>query len=171
MLLVREETPEDYSAIREINRLAFGGDAESILVDRLRKDGCVVVSLVAADDGRVAGHILFSELSLNTNRGAIAAIALAPVAVLPARQRSGIGSTLVRAGLESCRRRGKTVVAVLGHPEYYPRFGFSAELAKRLHGPYSDAGDAWMALELTPGALDGVEGQVRYPAAFDTAGH
>jgi putative acetyltransferase len=169
MLLIREETPEDYSAIREVNRLAFGGDAESILVDRLREDRMVVASLAAVEDGKIAGHILFSELPVETVDRVIAAVALAPMSVLPARQRSGIGSAMVREGLEVCRRRGKAVVAVLGHPWYYPRFGFSVELATRLHGPYSGA--AWMALELAAGALNGVEGRVHYPAAFDAVSH
>jgi putative acetyltransferase len=169
MLIIREERPEDSCAIREINRNAFGGNAEAILVDRLREDGMVVASLVAAEDGTLVGHILFSHLPVETSDSVIHAAALAPMAVLPARQRTGIGSAMVRAGLDACRRRGKSVAVVLGHPEYYPRFGFSAGLAERLHGPYS--GDAWMALELVPGALTGVEGRVRYPAAFDAVSH
>jgi putative acetyltransferase len=86
------------------------------------------------------------------------------MAVIPQCQRRGIGSALVRRGLELCRERGKSIAVVLGHPGYYPRFGFAAELAKNLGGPY--AGDAWMALELVPGALDGVKGTVQYPKAF-----
>ena len=87
------------------------------------------------------------------------------MAVIPQRQRRGIGSALVRRGLGVCRERGKSIVVVLGHPAYYGRFGFSTELAKNLRGPYS--GNAWMALELIPGALKGVKGIVRYPKAFD----
>lgn len=169
MLMIREETPDDYSTIREINRKAFGGEAEGTLVDRLRADGLVVVSLVAIKDGEISGHILFSELVVEIGGEIVPAAALAPMAVLPGRQRIGVGSALVREGLELCRRHGKSLVAVLGHPEYYPRFGFSPELAKCLHGPYSGA--AWMALELTPGVLNGGEGRVRYPAAFDVVNH
>jgi putative acetyltransferase len=88
------------------------------------------------------------------------------MAVRPEWQRRGIGSVLVRAGLDLCRARGTAVVIVLGHPGYYPRFGFSTELALRIQCPFPGAGDAWMALELTPGALSGVTGTVRYPAAF-----
>jgi putative acetyltransferase len=86
--------------------------------------------------------------------------------VSPKRQHQGIGSALVRRGLELCRERGLGIVIVLGHPAYYPRFGFSSELAKDLHSPYSDAGDAWMALELIPGAIGRLKGTVRYPKAF-----
>src|SRR5437764_119192 len=134
MLTIREETPADYSTIREINVQAFGGEAEATLVDQLRADGLVVASLVAIQDGEISGHILFSELVIETSGEIIPAAALAPLAVLPGRQRIGIGSRLVREGLEMCRLHGKSLVAVLGDPEYYPRFGFSPELAKCLHG-------------------------------------
>lgn len=166
MPLIREKTAGDHEAIRAVNRLAFGGEEEAALVDRLRADGLAVASLVAVEGGEVVGHILFSGLSLETNRGAIPAVSLAPMAVRPEWQRKGIGSALVRAGLAWCRARGKAVVIVLGHPGYYPRFGFSAELASRIECPFPGAGDAWMALELTPGALSGVTATVRYPAAF-----
>jgi putative acetyltransferase len=169
MLMIREETADDYSTIREINIQAFGGEAEATLVDQLRADGLVVVSLVGIKDGEISGHILFSELVVETGSEIIPAVALAPMAVLPGRQRIGIGSSLVREGLEMCGRRGQSLVAVLGHPEYYPRFGLSPELAKCLHGPHSGA--AWMALELVPGVLKGREAWVRYPAAFDAVNH
>jgi putative acetyltransferase len=159
-----EETAADHPGIREVNRLAFEGDEEALLVDRLRAQGLVVASLVAVDDDRVIGHILFSRLPIDTPDGAIDAVALAPMAVRPEAQRRGIGSLLVRRGIEVCRQRGEAIVIVVGHPDYYPRFGFSAQLARRLSGPFS--GDVFMALELTPGALDGVTGAVRYPEAF-----
>ena len=165
MLLIREEDPGDSDAIRKLNQMAFHGDQEAQLVDRLRNDGAVVVSLVAVEGGNIVGHILFSDLLIETEQAVLHAVSLAPMAVAPRSQRRGIGSALVRRGLELCRERGKSIVVVLGHPAYYPRFGFSAELAKNLRGPYS--GDAWMALELVPGALDGVNGTVRYPRAFD----
>ena len=162
---LREEAPADYDAIREVNRLAFGGEDEARLVDQLREDGEVIASLVAVDEEQVVGHILFSELPIETDRGVRRGTALAPMAVRPGRQRGGIGSALVRRGLELCRERGVEIVVVVGHPEYYPRFGFSAELAKRLKAPFS--GEAFMALELAPGALaEGVTGTVRYAKAF-----
>jgi putative acetyltransferase len=165
MAPIREEIPDDYASVRELNRTAFEGEAEGELVDRLRNDGSVVVSLVAVEGGDIVGHILFSDLVVETDQAILGAVSLAPLAVAPRLQRRGIGSALVRHGLAVCRERGKSVVVVLGHPEYYPRFGFSTELAKNLRGPYS--GDAWMALELIPHVLDGVQGTVRYPKAFD----
>jgi putative acetyltransferase len=165
MALIREEIPDDYDAVRELNRTAFEGEAEGQLVDRLRSDGAVIVSLVAVEGCDIVGHILFSDLLIEIDQAILHAVSLAPMAVAPRFQRRGIGSGLVRHGLAVCRERGKSVVVVLGHPEYYPRFGFSTELAKNLRGPHS--GDAWMALELIPDALDGVQGTVRYPKAFD----
>jgi len=165
MALIREEIADDHDAVRALNRTAFKGEAEAQLVDRLRNDGAVVVSLVAVEENNIVGHILFSDLLIETEQAVIHAVSLAPMAVIPQCQRQGIGSELVRRGLEICRERGYSIAVVLGHPGFYPRFGFSAELAKNLLGPYS--GDAWMALELVPGALDDVKGTVRYPKAFD----
>jgi putative acetyltransferase len=164
---IREELPADHATIREVNRQAFGGDAEANLVDRLRNSGAVIISLVAIENEQIVGHILFSEITIETEQSVIPAVSLAPMAVLPEFQRRGIGSALVRAGLELCRERGRSIVIVLGHQEFYPRFGFSAELAMSLRSPYFGASRAWMAAELVPGALDGVKGVVRYPAAFE----
>ncbi len=162
--VIREETPQDHHAIRDLNRIAFAGDFEAELIDRLRAEGLVITSLVAIEDARVAGHILFSILPVETEAGTRRTAALAPMSVLPEFQRRGIGSALVRRGLELCREQGYTIAIVVGHPAYYPRFGFSAELAKPLAAPFS--GDAFMAAELTPGALKGVTGAVKYPEAF-----
>jgi putative acetyltransferase len=164
MITIREETLEDRPAIREVNDLAFGTPEEAELVDRLRSDGLVLASLVACDGGEVVGHILFSVLPIGTAGRTIRGAALAPMAVRPGRQRQGLGSALVRQGLEACRALGVEAVVVLGHPAYYPRFGFSAGMARHLEAPFS--GPAFMALELTPGVLDGVSGRVRYPPAF-----
>lgn len=104
--VIREETPQDYAAIREINRLAFAGDYEAGLIDRLRAEGLVIASLVAIEDGCPVGHILFSILPIETAAGPLNAAALAPMAVLPDKQRRGIGSALVHRGLDVCRERG-----------------------------------------------------------------
>lgn len=165
--MIREETPEDRPAIREVNEMAFGTPEEAALVDRLRADGLVLVSLVACDGGAVVGHILFSELPIETAGRRVRGAALAPMAVRPDRQRQGLGSALVRRGLEACRALGVEAVVVLGHPAYYPRFGFSAETARHLEAPVS--GPAFMALELTPGVLGGGAGRVGYPPAFGLA--
>jgi putative acetyltransferase len=165
MLLIRDQQPGDDAQIEEVNRKAFGGDLEARLVNRLRIDGTVVASLVAVLNDQIVGHILFSDVVIETERGPLNAVSLAPMAVVPEFQRKGIGSAVVRNGLELCRHRGKRIVLVLGDPNFYTRFGFSAESARRLKSPYS--GDHWMALELVPGALDGVRGIVRFPEAFD----
>ena len=160
---IRPEATADHTAIREVDRLAFGGD-EGRLVDALRAGGYARTSLVAEEGGRVVGHVLFSELPIVTAGGTVEALALAPLAVLPFCQRRGVGSSLVREGLRACMEAGYRIVVVLGHPEFYPRFGFSAELADRLRSPYSRP--AFMAIELVPGALDGVTGEVVYPPPF-----
>ena len=135
MIEIREEEPDDYARIEAVNHTAFGGDLETKLVNQLRNDGLVIASLVALQDGQTVGHILFSDLSIDAEGRAVRAVSLAPMAVSPKFQRQGIGSALVRRGLALCRERGKSVVVVVGHPEYYPRFGFSSELAKRLQSP------------------------------------
>jgi putative acetyltransferase len=161
---VRAETPAELEAIREVNRQAFGQEDEARLVDALREGGHARLSLVAEERGRVVGHILFSDLPIDTQAGMLHVLALAPMAVLPSRQRQGIGSRLVREGLRLCAEAGHRVVVVVGHPDYYPRFGFSAQLAERLKAPIS--GPALMALELVPGALANVTGEIRYPPPF-----
>lgn len=162
--VTRNEMDRDVDAIRNVNRLAFGGADESRLVDALRQEGDVRLSLVAEVDDQVVGHILFSELRIATPTEIIPALALAPMAVLPTYQRRGIGSELVRHGLSKCREHGHTIVIVLGHPDFYPRFGFSRELARNLESPYSC--EAFMAAELIEGVLSHVVGTVHYPQPF-----
>ena len=156
------QTPSDRDAIRAVNEAAFGQPDEAALVDRLRDDGAVLVSLVADLDSEIAGHVLFTRMFAAD----VPAAALAPVAVAPAHQRSGIGSALIRAGLDLLRDSGERIVIVVGHADYYPRFGFSTALARDLESPFPR--DEFMALELVPGALHGVRGPVRnrYGAAF-----
>jgi putative acetyltransferase len=162
---VRAETDSDYEAVRAINVGAFGGPDEADLVDRLRRDGAVVASLVAENDERiVVGHILFTRLTVRTEHGNVNAVALAPMAVLPEHQRQRVGSALVRQSIRVLSDLGEQIVVVVGHPDYYPRFGFSADLARGLRSAFS--GPAFMALELRPGALQGVTGDLRYPPAF-----
>jgi putative acetyltransferase len=164
-LVIRQESAEDRLAVRRVNRLAFGREDEGRLVDALREEGYSRVSLVAEEGGHVVGHILFSQLPIMTKGGMVEALSLAPMAVVPSHQREGIGSLLVREGLRACKAAGHRIVVVLGHPEFYPRFGFSAKLADPLKAPYS--GEAFMALELVSGALAGVEGEVSYQPPFE----
>lgn len=164
-LTIRPETQNDARRIREIHDEAFGRDAEGRLVDRLRDEGLITEALIALSD-RVVGHVVFSKLQLKGTRSTISAVALAPVAVVPAHQRRGVGSALIREGLRRCAIRGYAAALVLGDPAYYTRFAFSAEPAKRITSVYSPAGIHWMALALHPGALDDVIATVNYPSAF-----
>lgn len=161
---VRDATPEDREGVRRVNEAAFGRADEADLVDRLLAEDAVLLSLVAEMDGQIIGHILFSRMTIETRQGPVAAVSLAPMAVLSAHQNRGVGSELVRRGLAQLRDRGERIVLVLGHKHYYPRFGFSSEKARRLSSPFPR--EAFMALELLDGALAGIEGEVRYPAAF-----
>jgi putative acetyltransferase len=152
------------AAIHSINEAAFGGGEEADLVDNLRASGDVLVSLVAEYEARTAGHILFSRMWIGKPGGLVPAVALAPLAVLPECQRRGIGGALIRHGLELLRALDEKLVIVVGHPGYYPRFGFSSEKARGLDSPFP--AEAFMALEVQAGALDGIRGRVIYPAAF-----
>jgi putative acetyltransferase len=163
-VVIRQVAADDLESILTVHWLAFGGDEEASLVSALGAEGYVRASLVAEAEGRVIGHILFSNLPILTPDATIPALSLAPLAVIPEKQRQGVGSALVREGLQFCRTHGHRIVVVLGHPEFYPRFGFSAKLAGRLKSSYS--GEVFMAMELVPGALDGVEGEVCYPPPF-----
>ena len=147
-----------------VNETAFGRFDEADLIDKLQAEGAVLLSLVAERERQIIGHILFSRMTVETAQGPVAAVSLAPMAVLPDHQRRQVGSQLVRRGLVELGARGESIVIVLGHKEYYPRFGFSSEKARYLHSPFPP--EAFMALELSDGALAGVKGAVRYPSAF-----
>jgi putative acetyltransferase len=163
-IIVRRETAKEHGAIRSVNEAAFGRADEADLIDRLRTEGAVLASFVADSGGHIVGHLLFSRMMIETASGSVAAVALAPVAVMPDRQRQGVGGHLIRHGLDWLRGRGETIVLVVGHPEYYPRFGFSSDRARAIASPFPP--EAFMALELVPAALDGIRGEVRYPSAF-----
>jgi putative acetyltransferase len=167
-VLIRGETVEDHGAIAQVNRAAFGGDEESRLVELLRTDALIIASLVAAGEtGQVVGHILFSPVTIVTATSERRVASLAPMAVAPAVQRRGIGSLLVESGVRACAQAGYDAVIVVGHPDYYPRFGFSPELVAGLLNPFV-AGKAFMGLELVRGALSDLgQGTVVYPRAFD----
>jgi putative acetyltransferase len=164
-LAVRPESLWDCAGIALVNDLAFGREEESRLVSALRKGGYGRLSLVAEENGDIVGHIYFSRLPIVNAAGVVEALALAPMAVLPSHQRRGIGTRLVKEGLRRCTEDGHKIVIVLGHADYYPRFGFSARLAEPLASPFG-GGPSWMALDLVPGALNGVAGRVEYPPPF-----
>jgi putative acetyltransferase len=168
MTSVRVEEPGDVDAIRETNALAFGSPLEAGLVDALRGSEDYL-SLVAAVDGEVVGHILFTPVSLEPPID-VRVAGLAPMAVRPEHQRTGIGSRLIRAGLDECRRRAYSAVVVLGHPEYYPRFGFVPGHTFGLTCEFPSPPEAFMAIELDADALKGASGLVRYLPAFAEVG-
>jgi putative acetyltransferase len=157
-------TAADRDAILAPNRAAFGGDEEAELIGKLEAAGLVVLSLVARSDTGIDGHILYSRLDVALDGRNLRALALAPMAVLPGKQRRGIGSLLIRDSLKRLRNTDWETIFVVGHERYYPRFGFSPELARKFASPFDT--DAFMALELKSGALSGTQGSVRYPAAF-----
>ena len=163
-LRIRTEQKADHSAIHALNVAAFGRRDEADLVERLRRAARPFVSLVAHEGDRLVGHIAFSPVSIAGHNALL--MGLAPMAVLPARQRVGIGSALVRAGLQRCREIGTTAVVVLGHPNFYPRFGFAPASRFGIASEYRAPPEAFMALELEPGALQGVFGTVKFHAAF-----
>jgi putative acetyltransferase len=164
-MIIREETEEDLLAISALNRRAFGGDYEVQLIDKLRAAHLVVASLVALDGNEVIGHLLFSSLAVEINGKGVNAVALAPMAVSPERQRQGVGSRLVIEGLALLKKKQVEAVIVLGHTTYYPRFGFSPQLTQKLVSPFRGRAE-FMALELVVGAISGREGSVKYPTAF-----
>ena len=161
---VRPERPADIPHIHAINVAAFGSPVEANLVDVLRTQAGVI-SIVAERDGEIVGHILFPPVRL-TDADDLRVRGLAPMAVAPGRQRTGIGSALVREGLARCRREGVDAVFVVGHPEYYPRFGFSRASGFGITCEFEVPDEAFMALELAPGALKGRAGRVFYPGVF-----
>src|SRR4030042_2066139 len=164
MTTIRPETAQDYAAIHEVNALAFGQEVEPRLVEALRPlpEFIPELSLVAVEAGRVVGHILFSPMFIETKDGAVPALALAVLAVRPELQNQGVGSQLVRDGLERCRSLGHRIVVVVGHPNYYPRFGFSPARARGLEAPFPVPDEAFLALGLGAGALNGIAGVVTF---------
>jgi len=164
---IREERKEDFEGVRRVNEAAFGQPAEADLVDTLRSGGAVTVSLVAEVEGQIGGHLFFSPVTV---QGAddLKAVGLGPMAVLPEHQRRGIGSLLIKQGLEDCRKAGIQVVVVLGHPDYYPRFGFRRASSWGLRCEFDAPDEAFMAIELTPNALSSRAGLVKYHPAFSS---
>ncbi|OFW55954.1 MAG: GNAT family N-acetyltransferase [Candidatus Solincola sediminis] len=168
MLTIGAERKEDIPSIREINLQAFGQEDEALLVERLRNSPSFIpqLSLVAYENGRAVGHAMFTHLKIDAGSGSIPALGLAPVAVLPAYQNQGMGRALIERGINDSREMGHEIVIVVGHPEYYPRFGFKPARAAGLECLFPVPDEAFMVLELTVDALDGISGTVVYPPEF-----
>ncbi len=168
LVRVRTEQPADAAAVREVNDAAFGRPIEGSLVASLRDAYPEVLSLVADAEGVVVGHTLFTPVTIDG--WAEVGMALATLAVLPHRQHQGIGSALVQAGLRLLQERACPFVTVVGHPGFYPRFGFqpATRFGLRCQWPAVPE-EAFMVLELRPAALQGASGVARYPHEFDAA--
>lgn len=164
-MIIRNEKINDKDAVYAVNVSAFETSEEANLVDELRENANSILSLVAIIDEEVVGHIMFSPVIL-TDYPEIKIMGLAPMAVLPKYQRKEIGSALVQQGLKQCQQLGFTAVVVLGHPKYYPRFGFVPSVKFGFVSEYEIPDEVFMALELQPGALSGKTGVIKYNSAF-----
>lgn len=173
-VIIRKETPEDYDRVIELTEKAFealeiSDHKEGTLVDKLRKAPTFIeeLSLVAELDGQVVGHILFTPLQIKNGHNSFTSLVLAPVSVLPEFQKMGIGGQLISAGHQKAVELGFQSVILIGHPEYYPRFGFKPASTWRIKTHYElPSDDVFMAVELTEGALDKVSGMVVFPPEF-----
>ena len=171
MIVIRPEKPEDFDIIYEINRRAFNGEIEARLIDKIRKSDNFIpeLSLVALKDNKIVGHILFSKVKIKSKNREKIVLALAPMAVLPEFQNQGIGHLLVNRGLEISKGLCYYIVVLVGHPDYYPRFGFTPARAKGLEisfkMPIPD--EAFMVCELEKNALERIKGIVELPPYFE----
>lgn len=167
---IRSERPGDHDGVLAVNEAAFGQPDEARIVDEICRAGQPLLSLVAEDASGIVGHILFTPVTIETPDAASSATGpwagLAPMAVSPHRQREGIGSALVTAGLEQCRALGIEAVVVLGHPEFYPRFGFRPASTFGLRCEFPVPDEVFMAIDLVPTALRNRAGLVRYLPCF-----
>jgi putative acetyltransferase len=170
MVTIRKEKTGDTQEIRRVNLFAFGREAEADVVDTLRESCPESISLVAVYDNQVVGHILFTPVTVETKTRTIKGMGLAPMAAMPECQRQGIGSQLVKAGLDEIERAGYPFVIVLGHPEYYPRFGFTPASRYRIVSEYQDVPDgAFMILVFNEIALRDASGVAKYRPEFAAA--
>jgi putative acetyltransferase len=164
-LQIRDERPGDADPISRVHREAFGGGVEPCLVDLLRDRNKAVVSLVAVVNDEIVGHVLFSPVTVD---GPIKALGLAPIGVVPAKQRRGIGSSLIREGLRRCAESGYECVVLIGEPRYYQRFGFQPAHRYGLTNQYGVV-DEFMVLALREGVVEQLHGLVRYAPEFKEA--
>jgi putative acetyltransferase len=168
LLTVREERPADIEAIRAVNLQAFGQSGEGLLVDALRSNDGVLLSLVATRNGDVLGHILFSPVTVRSGREQITGAGLGPMSVLPGHQRQGIGGKLVEAGKQKLHGLGLPFIVVLGHPEYYPRFGFEPASRYAIRCEWDVPDNVFMILVMDPPTMIGISGLAEYRPEFSS---
>ncbi len=166
---IRREEACDFPAVYNINSSAFDRKEEARLVDRLRLSDAFIpdLSLVATFNAKVVGHILFTKIDIENNDAKVESLAMAPIAVSPDMQRKGIGSKLIRYGLERAKQLGYRSVIVLGHADYYPRYGFEPTTKWQIKAPFNVPANAFMGVELVDGGLSDVKGTVRYAREFE----
>ena len=166
---VRAETKSDQEAIKEVNEQAFGRPMEAGVVEKVRQSSGFIpeLSLVAEREKQIVGHILFSELAIEGEGQSWTVLALGPIAVRPEFQKQGVGGQMIQAGLERATTLGYGVVVLIGHPTYYPRFGFvpAGQFGLKCSIPVPE--DVFMAYLLLPDGLNGIHGTVVFPPAFD----
>jgi len=162
-ITIRHETPKDFEAVKNILITAFPTDAESRLVELLRQNRKVILSLVAVQEN-IIGHVLFSPVSTHPSYHA-KGLGLAPIAVHPNFQSQGIGTELIREGLRQCKEMGYDFIVLLGEPKYYHRFGFQKASAFGLQNEYG-VDDEFMSLELVKDSLHWAQTLVRYEVEF-----
>jgi len=162
MYIVRREQPQDVPKIREVNKRAFGQEQEASVVDKLRENCNSILSLVALAGNEVVGHILFSPTVIEGKNGRLVGSGLAPLAVLPEYQRRGIGSELVQTGVARIREGGCPYIIVLGHPEYYARFGFEPASRFGISSEWHVPDEAFMILLLNRRAMKDISGVAKY---------
>lgn len=176
MRIFRQEQVKDHPIVFDLIQTAFKDEplsdhSEGLLVRRLRQADTFIpeLSIVAEQDGQIVGHILLTPIQISAKAQITPALALAPVSVLPAFQKQGIGGQLIEKAHEVARSLGHTIVALIGHEHYYPRFGYQLASKYRISFPFEVPEENAMILELNPGALEGVYGVVVYPEAFFSA--
>ena len=167
---IRKEEEKDHEQIYEVNKLAFQQENESNLIEKIRKSENFIpeLSIVAEINNRIVGHILFSKIKIMGDSD-YESLALAPVAVIPEFQKRGIGSELVKIGIDKAKELGFDSIIVLGHKEYYPKFGFQRASKWNIKCPFEVPDEIFMAIELTEKALEGKAGTVKYPDEFNEA--
>ncbi|MBU8922225.1 MAG: N-acetyltransferase [Bacteroidales bacterium] len=166
---VRPELEKDFNTIRSITRAAFDNEEEPDLIEAIRESSYYIpeLSLVAETGGKVTGYIMFSRINVVGDNGDMEVLSLAPMAVIPDMQNRGIGSRLLRKGIEKCRELGHRIIIVIGHPEFYPRFGFVPARDAGFEVPFDVPDEAFMVTGLVDDALEGVGGMVIFSPPFD----